>query len=98
MNQIIRAIGIAWYHPEDYDACLRIMADRHTLPGRFDVWLAKAEAIEKERTSLGYVVVRAFIDPKTFPDWCRSRGLNVDSQARMEYANLIAKENASGGN
>jgi hypothetical protein len=85
-------IGIAWYVSEKYDAVRRVMADGHQLPDSFDVWRTKAEHREKELRGLGQVVVRAVIDPETFPDWCRSRGLNVDSQARMLFASLVAKE------
>lgn len=95
MNMPIRAAGMVWYRAEDYDAIRRIMADGNKLPTRFDVWLEKAETGEKDRQIRGEIVVRAYIDPKTFPDWCRSRGLNIDSKARIEYANLIAYEHVS---
>lgn len=85
------AVGIAWYNIEDYDAIRRIMADRDQLPDTFAIWRMKAEAREKLYQREGKVVVRVRIDPETFPDWCRSRALNVDSEARMLYASLIAK-------
>ncbi len=91
MSKTIMVAGMIWYHPEDYDAILGIMSDSNQLPRRFDVWLAKAEAGEKKLASDGYIIVRAFIDPKTFPDWCKSRNLNVDAEARMLYANTAAK-------
>lgn len=94
MSKTVLVIGMVWYHTEDYDAILRIMSDRDQLPRRFDVWLAKAERGEQERTRQGQIVVRAYIDPETFPDWCRSRNLNVDSEARMLYANTVAKNHA----
>lgn len=84
--------GMVWYHREDYDACLRIMTDSDKLPRSFSVWLSKAEYGEQKLKLDGYAVVRAYIDPKTFPDWCRSRGLDINSNARTEYANFIAKE------
>ena len=84
-------IGMAWYYREDYDAILRIMTDSHMLPGSFEVWLAEAEQGEQQLKRDGYTVVRAHIDPETFPDWCRSRDLDIDSQARMDYANFVAK-------
>lgn len=87
-------IGMAWYRAEDYDAILRIMSDSHQFPDRFDVWLAKAEAFEKDGASHGYVVVRAVIDPKTFPNWCKSCNLNVDAEARTYFANLAARKYA----
>jgi hypothetical protein len=90
MNDI-DALGIAWYKLEDYDAILRIMADSDKLPDTFSEWRMKAEQREKLERRNGKVVVRVLIDPETFPDWCRSRSLNVDAKARMLYASLIAK-------
>lgn len=87
----VDAIGIAWYRLEDYDAIRRIMADRNQLPDTFSIWRMKAEAHEKMERRNGKVVVRVFIDPETFPDWCLSRSLDVDAKARMLYASLIAK-------
>ncbi len=87
-------IGMIWYYREDYDAILRIMNDSHKLPESFDVWLAEAEQGEENLKQDGYTVVRARIDPETFPDWCRSHGRNADLQARMGFANFIAKQSA----
>lgn len=92
MNHVIRAYGIAWYQREHYSAIRRIMTDRHKLPRTFDEWRKKAERTEQDLTRDGHIVVRAHIDPETFPDWCRSRGLNIDAQSRMEYANAVAKD------
>lgn len=83
---------MAWYRAEDYDAILGIMSDSHKLPDTFGEWRLKAENGEKELTASGHIVVRAVIDPKTFPDWCRSLNLNVDAKARMHFANLAARE------
>lgn len=92
MANTIRALGMVWYRAEDYGAIKRIMADRHTLPSSYHIWLMKAETGEKKYRREGYIVIRAYIDPETFPDWCRSRGLDIDSKARTEYANVIAYE------
>ncbi|WP_298624613.1 hypothetical protein [uncultured Zoogloea sp.] len=92
--QTTKIVGIAWYAPEHYDAILGIMADRHKLSPTFHEWRMNAESLEKKLRRDGNIVVRTLIDPKTFPDWCRSRGLNVDAQARMEYANAVAKDTA----
>ena len=94
MNSIIRVTGMVWYRPEDYDACLRIMTDRDKFPASFHIWRMKAETGEKKLRREGHTIVRAYINPETFPDWCRARDLDINAQARMEYANLIAKESA----
>lgn len=93
---VIRVVGIAWYRPEDYDAIRRVMADGKQLPASFHVWRMNAETGEKQLRRQGHTVVRAYIDPETFPDWCRARGHDVDAQARMDFANIVAKEHAGG--
>lgn len=90
----IVAVGIAWYRAEDYDAARRIMADGDQFPATFHEWRMKAEAAEKREQRRGQTVVRVYIDPETFADWCRARRLNVDAQARMKFASATAKEQA----
>ena len=92
MNDLIRIAGIVWYRAEDYESILKIMEDSAKLPMAYKNWLTQAESNEKLAHKSGFSTVRAFIDPKTFPDWCRRRGYNINAKARMEYANLIAKE------
>ena len=87
----IQHIGMIWYELENYDAVLRIMADRPKLPRTFHEWRMKAEAEEKRFRRDGKIVVRAFIDPETFPDWCRARGLNLAAEARHRFAATVAK-------
>lgn len=93
MNALpIRAVGMVWYHAEDYSAIFRIMTDSNILPRTFHEWRMKAETGEKKFRREGHIVVRAYIDPETFPDWCRSRGLEIDAKARIEFANAAAME------
>lgn len=91
-QNITPAIGMVWYLAENYDACRRIMADGDQLPNTFDEWRMKTEAKEEEYRSEGHVIVRAYIDPETFPDWCRARALKVEAKARMLFASSVAKE------
>lgn len=88
----VTIFGMVWYQPEHYDAVLRVMSDSHKLPRTFHEWRMQAESHEKKFRREGKIVVRAFIDPETFPDWCRARGLNIDAQARNHFAALVAKE------
>lgn len=88
----VTILGMVWYKPEHYDAVLRVMADSHKLPRTFHEWRMQAESHEKQFRRGGKIVVRAFIDPETFPDWCLARGLNIDAQARNRFAALVAKE------
>jgi hypothetical protein len=92
----VQVVGIAWYRPDDYREILRIMADRHLLPATYDEWKQQAEGLERQQLGKGVRVVRAVIDPQTFPAWCRRNGLNVDAQARMRFANEEAYRAAQG--
>lgn len=92
MTQTIRVTGMVWYHLEDYSAILRIMADGSKLPRTFTEWRLKAEAGEKKLTREGHTIVRAYINPETFPNWCRARNLDIDAHARTLFANMVAKE------
>ena len=40
----------------------------------------------------GAIVVRAELDPETFPNWCAARSLHVDATGRAEWGNWKAVE------
>lgn len=88
MNQSpIRATGIAWFRPEDYDRCRQLFSDGHGLNKRYQDWHQAAQGLYERLTRSGHIVEKVYIDPETFPAWCAERGLNVDAQARMRFAN-----------
>jgi hypothetical protein len=86
----IRAVGIAWYRREDYARLRKLFKDGHKLPRTFDQWLKAANKAQKLYESQGQTVIKAYIDPETFPAWCESRGLDIDAQARIQFANRVA--------
>lgn len=96
-QQSVLIVGMAWYRQEEYDAIRRIMADGLKLPPSFHVWRMNAETGEKKLRREGKTVVRVRIDPETFADWCRARGLNVDAKARIEFAASVAHDYAVNG-
>lgn len=83
----IQIIGIGWYLQKDYPEILRIMTDADRLPQTFKVWQHQADQLERGLIAQGKTVIRAIIDPATFPEWCRRHGLNVDAKGRMAFAN-----------
>lgn len=88
----ISAAGIPWYRREDWDALKRIFVDPDDLHDTFDEWRKAAGNLESNLRRDGHVVERAYIDPETFPDWCRSRGLNIDARARSQFASEFVSE------
>jgi hypothetical protein len=90
----MRAIGICWYEEADYERLKAIFVDGAQLPRTFQEWQQKAEQLRQSRIAQGEVVVKAYIDPDSFPSWCAARGLDVNASSRMHYANTVAHEHA----
>lgn len=83
----VRAIGMVWYRREDYQALRSIMADGAALPALYDKWFYNAEKNRQKLERGGNLVERVYLDPDEFPEWCRLRGLDIDSQARTRFVN-----------
>lgn len=87
------AVGMAWYRPETYERCLAIFKDSADLPDSFEEWIALAQQSEQQLKRQGMKVVRAEIDPDTFPGWCAEQGYSkIDKDSRMAFANAMAAE------
>ena len=79
--------GIAWYRREDYDRIRTICADGDGFSPSYDDWLKAAEGLADRMKRAGSAFQKVYIDPDTFPAWCTSRGMNIDSKARIRFAN-----------
>ncbi|WP_132258406.1 hypothetical protein [Paucimonas lemoignei] len=90
MNSQLQAIGIAWYRESDYDALRAMFTDGHKLPSTFLQWQDQAEQARKRYVRQGHIVIKAHIDPVTFPAWCDANGCTVDAQGRMRFASAEA--------
>lgn len=82
--------AMVWYKKEDWQQLRKIFSDRHLLPVRYEDWLARAEEKEKAVRDGGDIVVRVFIDPVTFPVWCRKKGRKTDAESRTLLALEVA--------
>ena len=94
MNSTVRAIGIAWYLEDDYAEIRSIMDDGDRLPATWHQWRLDAEQAEKRLRRQGIITVKAYIDPRQFPGWCRARGLDVNAEARQQFAAWCARQEA----
>jgi hypothetical protein len=89
--QKVAIIGMVWYRDKPtYDRCMAMWPDRHTLPDTFDDFLKIAEEGRQYLINNGHVVVKAYIDPDSFRQWCRDTGHNIDADARVDFANEVA--------
>lgn len=87
MSQPAEIIAMTWYRREEWERLLAVFSDAHLLPASYEQWLARAEAKCRELVSDGITVEKVFIDPETFPAWCRKMELKPDAEARARYAN-----------
>jgi len=99
----VQAIGMAWYREADYDKLRTLFVDGDRLPRTFLQWQDQAEQGRKRYVRQGTVVVKAYIDPDTFPAWCAANGCSGDAGGRMKFASaeayrvLMEEQRSSGG-
>jgi hypothetical protein len=86
----VKVTGIPWYRREDYERLRNMFTDGSKLPATYDDWLAAAQGIHDKLTDEGQVVEKAYIDPGSFPEWCRANGKALDVGGRMAYGNECA--------
>lgn len=87
------AVGIAWFKDEaTYRKALEVFTDPENLPASYERWKALVERQCELIRSGGNIAIRADIDPATFVSWCASRGLEPNSQGRIEFAKHVQIE------
>ena len=91
-----RAVGVPWCRKEDYAAFLLICEDASGLPTTWEEFVKFSQEAENSYKAEGYIVERAYINPETFPEWCRHQGMGVNSKARMRFAALVVAEKYGG--
>lgn len=87
MNPKVQYVGMVWYRREDYEKLKSIFTDGHVLPDTFDRWLQLAENSFTKFSIQGITVEKVYIDPETFPGWCKERSFNIDAKARTAFSN-----------
>lgn len=86
----VAAIGMAWYREADFEALMQLFVDSSKLHRSFLQWQDAAEQGRKRYVREGKIVVKAYIDPKTFPAWCEANGCKLDADGRMKFASAEA--------
>lgn len=90
---ISKAAGIVWYkNAGDYAKALSIFTDAFLLPPTYQEFLVDFDRSVAMAEAMGWIAVKAELDPETFSAWCESRSLNVDAHGRAEWGSLKAIE------
>ncbi len=86
--------AMVWYKEEDWEELLTIFSDAHLLPKTYADWLEKAEEAFETIQKGGDTVLKVFIDPVTFQEWCTEKGKKTDAEARTQLAIEVAQAQA----
>jgi hypothetical protein len=86
-----RIVGLPWYEEADFKAARSAMIDGKDLFATWAAWHVGALRGERSYQEKGVQVVRAMINPATFPGWCSTHGEKPNSQGRNRYAAHCAK-------
>ncbi len=89
--------AMVWYKEEDWNALLTLFTDAHLLPKTYADWLKRAEDKADAVQKSGNTVVKVFIDPVTFPEWCKQKGKELDAEARTQLALEVATKQTLSG-
>lgn len=88
--------AIVWYKEEDWEKLLGMFTDGHLLPKSHKDWLERAEKMVEQVEAGGDVVMKVFIDPETFPLWCKKKDRPMDMNARTDLAIEVATKQKFG--
>lgn len=82
---------MVWYKEEHWSTLKEMFVDGDMLPASFSDWLQRAEQMKTDAEAAGDAVIKVYIDPDTFPQWCEAKGLPMNSEARSQLAIEIAQ-------
>ena len=85
-------VALPWFRRAEYAALLSVFTDPEKLPETFDVWLQRAEAVERQSSMSGFTVTRVLIQPALFAAWCAQRRVSPDQRARFAYVNQASRQ------
>ena len=83
--------AMVWYREEHWETLKKLFVDADRLPSTYGDWLRRAEEMKARIQEAGDIVIKVYIDPETFPAWCRSKGLAMDAAARSQLAIEVAQ-------
>lgn len=83
--------AMVWYKEEDWETLKNLFVDGDNLPAGYEEWRRRAEDMKNQAQAAGDAVIKVFIDPQTFPEWCEKKGMAMDSEARSQLAIEVAQ-------
>jgi hypothetical protein len=89
---LIRAVGIPWFHEDDWSTLVDEVFDDGNEFDSFELWEERAEEVERQFQRAGHIVVRAYLDPGEFARWCLRNGVDADRESRADFATEVVAQ------
>lgn len=86
--------AMVWYKEEHYQPLLEMFTDKELLPKSFADWEVRAKAAKKEVEAAGDQVIKVFLEPETFAEWCKKNNCPPDAEARSQLAIEVAQSHS----
>lgn len=83
--------AMVWYRQEHYAELLALFSDAALLPPTYAAWLSRAEEKKAEVEAAGDQVIKVYIEPEYFGQWCREKSLPTDAESRTRLAIEVAQ-------
>ena len=83
--------AMVWYKKEDWQQLKEMFVDGDMLPKSYEDWEKRAEEMKNKAQAEGDAVIKVYIDPQTFPEWCRKKGVEMNGEARSQLAIEVAQ-------
>lgn len=83
--------AMVWYKKEDWQILKEMFVDGDMLPRTYEDWLSRAEEMKNKAQADGDAVIKVYIDPQTFPEWCQKKGVEMNGEARSQLAIEVAQ-------
>lgn len=87
--------AMVWYKEEHWDTLKKLFVDGDRLPPSYAEWHARAEKMKAQAQASGDAVIKVFIDPETFPEWCEKKGSRWTAKPVHNWRLRLPRSNRS---
>jgi hypothetical protein len=91
--EMVKAVGLAWYHESDYMPLRKLFEDGEKLHATYHEWLQAANLGFERLKKGGHIVEKVYITPDEFSAWCTAKGKRLNAESRIAFVNeAVAKK------
>jgi len=85
-------VGVAWFEPDQWEYLKAVSVDSTILEPNYEDWRSNIEKTIQEMRAGGLPIQKVHIDVHDLVDWCKAEDIQVDGNARSEFAAYKLKQ------